>query len=245
MNKIDNKKQKYNLASATSRLFCRFFDLIIVFFILIAIYFIIFNSKDRKITKLKLFLFLFFISLTFFIYFVIQPFIFNGYTLFSKIFKIKIYSINLKIISKNKFFKKQNYIFLKQLFIREIFTIIFFSFLTFILSILAFIVYELVLDYLTEIRKFSFNAKNNTNPISIIFTSLYSMAMLINIFIIFNIIVFSGKRSFNDHISNTVVIKTTPSFLDTSKTNLNLKNNLDKKINLNLPGEVNNIDEIS
>ena len=75
-----NEKKRYNLASAVSRTFARFFDLIFVFLIVIAFFFIIFSnlfslngaSVVESIDSWQIFLFTFIIFLSIFIYFGIR-----------------------------------------------------------------------------------------------------------------------------------------------------------------------------
>lgn len=243
--KNNNSKNRYNLASATSRLFSRFFDMLLVILFIVGFYFLIFqNEEDFNFPIWKFFLFTLLIFLSFFIYFIIVPFFSAGYTLFSKIFKIRIYSITLKTITARKWLKQLDFLFFVQLITRELFTWGLFAIFTLLLGIISFAFPQLVKDFMKNALNSIYNSsEKNNNAIQIIFTTLYSIAAVVDIVLIFNIILTSGKRSFNDHISNTVVIKMVDVIGSHDKQSpLNFK---DKKNNMkyNLPGEI-NFDEI-
>lgn len=249
-----NEKKRYNLASALSRTFTRLLDLIFVLLILIAIFFAIFSKYlDYKFSTVngsnsiysieswRIFLFSFCVFIMFFSYFVFLPFMTQGYTLFSKLFKIRIFSTSLKLINeKRKIFKNLHFLFFAQLFIRELLTTILMSFVIMVIGVVSFFDKKDVIDFLlmqTIVNNVSNEA--TTNVVTIIFQALFTCIGLINIVLIINVAFTSRKRSFTDHISSTVVIKMVEVFSDEKNNNLNYKNKKQQTIKYNLPGEIN------
>ncbi|BAC44683.1 RDD family protein [Malacoplasma penetrans] len=248
-----NQKKKYNLASALSRTLTRFLDLILVFLILVAIFFAIFsnylnynfsstNNPDLwySIDSWRIFLFTFFVFVIFLSYFVFVPFVAQGYTLFSKIFKIRIYSTSLKLINENrKIFKNIHFLFLVQLLVRELLTTILISFAILILGIVALFDKKDVIDFLlNQTRSDTLNGSTN-NVVAIVFQAFFTCIGLLNIVLIVNVACTSRKRSFTDHISSTVVVKMVETYSDEKNNNLNYKNKKQPVIKYNLPGEIN------
>lgn len=244
-NPNSNNKHRYNLASATSRLFSKFFDIVLVLLFNTGIYFIIFNNESNSDFPIwKFFVFCLSIFLSFFIYFIVIPFFSAGYTLFSKAFKIRIYSVTLRTITARKWLKHLDFVFFVQLIIREIFTWGLFAIITLLLGIISFIWPNEIREFLNDaLKNVMNNSKNTSNPIEIIFTTLYSIAALVDFVLIMNIAIMSKKRSFNDHMSNTVVIKMVDVFGGKDpQMPLNTKNRKEN-VKYNLPGEV-NFDEL-
>lgn len=249
-NNIGDDKRKttyrYGLANASSRIFSKFFDLIFVFLILIGIFFLIFHndtitkvddSYQSTIPSWKIFLFSLVTFVFFFIYFVIQPFFWGGYTLFSKAFKIRIYSIYLKTVVHSKWIKNLDFRFMKQLFIRELFLWEISAFIFLLLGIFAFIFEKDASNFINAL----INPNNVTKPtginvVTVLFSALFSVSSLITLFIIINVILTSKKRSFHDSISNTVVIKMTDVHSDEKRPTFNIKNK--NNIQYGFPGEV-------
>ncbi len=241
-NKSSNK-QKYNLASALSRISTRFLDLLVVILFATGLFFAIF--KDEKIDTFPMWKFalitMIFGSLLL-IYFIFVPFLSGGYTIFSKMFKIRIYSVNLKILTSRKRLKHLDFMFLSQLILRESITIVSYAIIFILLGILSLTTPELTREYIKNILNTE-QIANSVNPIAIIFNSLFSVLMIVNSLIILNVIFFSRKRTFTDHISNTVVIKMVDvSGSDEPEVHLHYKNKKNK-IKYNLPGEI-NIDDV-
>ncbi len=241
-----NEKKKYNLASAVSRTFTRFFDLLFTFIIIIAFFFIIFSNLFQinlynvqnwdLIQSWQIFLFTFIIFLTIFIYFIIVPFLCRGYTIFSKIFKIRIYSTSLQIVNeKYKCFKNLHWIFFVQLLIRESLTCLVMVIVTVFLGITSFFAKNDVLSFLLSVTT---NEASNQNVVEIVFQSLYTIAAILDFILILNVAFTNKKRSFTDHISNTVVVKMVEVFSDDKNGVLNLKNKKKPVIKYNLPGEI-------
>lgn len=111
------------------------------------------------------------------------------------------------------------------------------------LGITSFISLPDVVEYLQNMLSFKATNISETNPVQIIFSTFFSIIAIIDIILIFNVILFSGKRTFTDHISNTVVIKMVDVVGDKEPTMpLNYKNKKNK-VKYNLPGEL-NIDDI-
>ncbi|MDE6894424.1 MAG: RDD family protein [Malacoplasma sp.] len=242
-----NEKKKYNLASAISRTFARFFDLIFTFLIIIAFFFVIFSNLIQTnflsnneqnwnlIESWQIFLFTLVIFLTIFIYFIVVPFLCKGYTIFSKVFKIRIYSTSLKIVSENrKFFKNLHWLFFVQLIIRESLTCLVMIVITLILGIVSFFAKSQVIAFLLNVN----NEPNTTNVVEIVFQSFYTIAAILEFVLILNVAFTNKRRSFTDNISNTVVVKMVEVFSDDKNGVLNLKNKKKPIIKYNLPGEI-------
>lgn len=238
---LSKSPHRYNLASAPSRLLSRLLDLIFFIFISIGLFYLIFNNESiNSFPEWKMLVFCYLLVFLLQIFFIFIPFFFAGYSIFSWIFKIRIYSINLKTISSKKWIKNLDFIFLVQLFKREAFTIEFFSIILFLLGTSSMIFPNDFKMYLNNTINLNGQISIN-NPIEIVFSALFSIFALVQLLVILNVIVCSGKRTFIDHISNTVVIK----MVDTSgsnepKKNVNYKNG---SVKYNLPGEI-SIDDI-
>lgn len=252
-NKVVKDKKRYNLASALSRTIVRFLDLLVIIIFLVVIFFSFFSSlflndlQDQNtfynIESWKIFLFTLVIFLSFFIYFIIVPFLTKGYTLFSWVFKIRIYSVSLQIVNeKRKIFKNIHFLFFVQIFIREIFVWFVTMFSILVLGVISFFDKKDVINFIT--RFVGSQEENLSNPISIIFSSIFTITALIDLGLIFNVALTSKKKSFTDYISNTVVVKMVETFSSDKNGVLNLKEKKKPKIKYNLPGEIINPDEI-
>lgn len=249
MNSDDNKRKttfRYGLASAWNRLFSKLFDLILLFLILIGIFYWIFNDEMILMTdnvlistipSWKIFVFSLITFLIFFIYFIIIPFLFGGYTLFSKIFKIRIYSVYLKTVVYRKWVKNLDFRFIKQLLIRELFLWEINAIIFLFLGIFAFALSQETSDFIKALIVFDGNFSSEVNTVTILFSALFSVSCLITLFIIVNVIFTSRKRSFHDSISNTVVIKMTDVHSDEKRPTLSIKNNK-SKVQYSFPGEM-------
>lgn len=251
-NKATKDKKRYNLASAFSRSIVRFLDLLLVFIFLIAIFFSFFSStisadlskgNYEDIESWKIFLFTFVIFISFFLYFIIVPFLTKGYTIFSSVFKIRIYSVSLQIVNeKRKIFKNIHFLFFVQLFIRELFVWFVSVFAILVLGIISFFDKKDVLDFILKFT--TTTAEDLSNPVSLAFSSIFTITALINLCLIFNVALCNRKKSFTDHISNTVVVKMVETYSKDKNGVLNLKEKKKPNIKYNLPGEIINPDEI-
>ncbi|MDE6082772.1 MAG: hypothetical protein K2F52_02720, partial [Malacoplasma sp.] len=159
-----------------------------------------------------------------------------GYTIFSKVFKIRIYSTSLKIVNENKkFFKNLHWLFFTQLIIRESLTCLLVITITLILGIVSFFAKNQVIAFLLN----STNSETDTtNVVEIVFQSFYTIVAILEFVLILNVAFTNKKRSFTDNISNTVVVKMVEVFSDDKNGVLNLKNKKKPIIKYNLPGEI-------
>lgn len=229
---------RYNLANSFIRLIAKFLDLVIVIGIIIGVMFgLFYNTSPDYIPGWKILLLTIITFLLFNIYFIVIPFIFNGYTLFNRVFKIKIYSTLLKNIYINKWFKSINFQFLWQLFKRELFLWFLpcFFFLLFGFLSLAYVddANNLILSI---INKTSYS--DSKSVFATLFITLISLSLLCPFTLIFNIILSSKKRSWNDYFSDTVVIKMKDVNSDTIDTSKNIKPKNKIKVKYSLPGEI-------
>ena len=240
--KIENKKatSRYNLASAVSRLLSKFFDYVLVVGLLVGLSFLFFNGEiigwKFLVYSLLVFVFLF-------IYFCIIPFVSSGYTFFSWLFKIRIYSVLLKNLYVKKWLKNINWMFLLQLFKRELFLWVMPAIILIIVGIITVSYYpnsDATSFFLSLYNRNWYDNLDNTaiKIISSIMTTLWSVSSIISLVIIFNIIFTSRKRSLNDYFSNTVVIKMIDVNSDDPSKKMNYKNNSGVNIKYGLPGEI-------
>lgn len=227
---------RYNLAGALPRIFTRFFDLLIIVQVVIGICFALFFGIE-EIYGWKIFVLSLIIFLLFFIQFIAVPFFANGYTLFSKMFKIKIYSITLKNIFYNKKdFKYDNKFFL-QLIKRELFL--------WIIPVTLFLIFGFFCLQSTTIdissQLYSIIRSEFQNDFIIIsgfiILSAISVSLVCPLILIMNIIIMSKKRTFHDYFSNTVVIKMIDVNGDDPKNNKNIKQ-IKPSLKYGLPGEI-------
>lgn len=217
---IKNNKIKYPLAPATRRVLARFFDLFLLCVLSIGIFsaftlWIFIN--DRTYYNQKLFCGMFLIAnftsiLMFFIYFVVFPYFFGGYTLFMRMFKIKVYS------------NKKGFVFFREIIKRELFIWFLFFIINFILIIVLFFQNN-PLEIIKELFIFNFSNENIMIPI---FQFLYVLCIIPMIVITIHMVMRSGKRAIHDIFSNTYVILNKPIIE-------NNKNTMEKKYS-NLPG---------
>ncbi|MCF0217437.1 MAG: RDD family protein [Malacoplasma sp.] len=245
---LDKSKKKYGLASAPVRIFCRLFDLILNLLIVVGLFFAIFYTTQTPVINFytdvepwRIFLFTLLIFILFFVYFVVLPFFTKGYTLFSKFFKIRIFSTSLQIENESKkFLSKFNFRFLKELLIRETFTFFIFTTITLVLGFVSFFDKQKVIEFLLSFLNSKLNNQpNSQNVVATAFGTFYAIATLIDILIIINICFTSRRRAFIDFISNTVVVKMIEVFDDDKSSVLNFKNKNKSTIKYNLPGEIN------
>lgn len=234
---VSNKPvARYNLANALSRLFSRFFDLLIIINIIIGIYFALFYNV-QEIYGWKIFVFSLIISFLFFVQFIIIPFFTNGYTLFSKIFKLKIYSVLLKNIFYSKKKIKYDLKFFLQLLKRELFL--------WMIPIVLFLIFGFFclesanVDISKKLYSIITNQiKNDFIIISgFVILSFVSVSLICPLGLIINIIVMSRKRTLHDYFSNTVVIKMIDVNGDDPKNNKNVKQ-IKPSLKYGLPGEI-------
>ncbi|EGZ31024.1 RDD family protein [Malacoplasma iowae] len=240
--KIENKKatSRYNLASATSRLFSKFFDYVLVVGLVVGLAFLFFKNE---IIGWKFLVYSILVFLTLFLYFCIVPFIFSGYTFFSWLFKIRCYSVLLKNLYVKKWLKNINWVFLLQLFKRELFLWVLPSFILIIVGIITVSYYpntDATPFFLSLYNTNSYANLDNTSIkiISSIMTTLWSISSIISLVIVINIIFTSKKRSLNDYFSNTVIIKMIDVNSDDPSKKMNYKNNSGVNIKYGLPGEI-------
>ena len=234
---LKNSFAKYHLAPAWQRLFSKFLDMIVVVAFSLLFGFLIFLNSDNKIPGWKLVLLSLVIFLLFSIQFLFVPFISNGYTMFSWIFKIKIHSILMKSIYLNKkWYKNINFKFLLQLFRRELFLWIIPIFIFVVISFISLSQHDDASHY---IRCLIHRDLENDPAIiiGVFFLIVESLFLTIPVIFIFNIIIMSKRRSFNDYFSDTVVIRMIDVNGEEVKTNDNFKKSK-FSIKYKLPGEI-------
>ncbi|WP_412031900.1 hypothetical protein [Malacoplasma muris] len=231
-----SNKAKYNLANAWTRLVSKFFDLVIIIGAVVGLVFALFYNDGEVVYSWKVFLLSLLTFFLFFIWFIVIPFAFNGYTVFSALFKIKIYSVSLKNIYLNKWYKKIDFKFLFELIKRELFLWGLPSIIFLVFGIVSFTYPNEATTLIKNI--IGYKSDTLTNVIGTIFTTLISLSLLCPLVIIINIIFTSKKRSLNDYFSNTVVLK----MIDVNSTdidnNKNIKQSKTINIKYGLPGEI-------
>lgn len=238
-------KKIYPIASSSRRFFARLLDFILVFGIILIFYFVFFsiNPIETDFKGYLFFSYILFIWLTFFIYFVLIPSLNKGRTLFIFALKMRIFdanSDNYFLIEKINFKNDKHKIFLyflvglykREFFIWNIFCIINFS-----LSIVLLSIGDsegLIFLKSVFISNAGFDNTEGTNSFAIIFTSLYSINILLLAGIFINFLINSGKRNVIDVFSSTVTLYLKE--IEPKSDNLNK----DKKniINYGLPGEI-------
>lgn len=240
--KIENKKatSRYNLASAITRLLSKFFDYVLVLGLLVGIAFLFFKND---IIGWKFFIYSLLVFIFLFFYFCAIPFFASGYTFFSWLFKIRIYSILLKNLYFKKWLKNINWIFLLQLFKRELFLWVFPSLILIILGIITISYYpnsDATSFFISLYNKDTYEILDNDviKIVSSIMTTLWSVSSIFSLIVVINIIFTSKKRSLNDYFSNTVVIKMIDVNSDDPSKKMNYKNNGSVNIKYGLPGEI-------
>lgn len=228
MKNQNNEKLKFSLAPAAKRIFARFFDMLLLSIISIGVFcaltlWIIINHKNNYNEKMfsGMLLLSFFISFCiFFIYFIIIPYLWKGYTIFKKIFKIKTHEL---INDKNFFI---------DLIKKELFIWFFFFIINFIFSIILFF-YPKPLDILNKLLTFNFNFSDEYIFIPI-FQFMYVIFFIPILIITIHLSLNSKKRTLHDYFSNTCVIYTIPISDETTDTNDKLP-----IYNYELPGLIN------
>ncbi|MGL4616958.1 MAG: hypothetical protein ACRCUM_01850 [Mycoplasmoidaceae bacterium] len=238
-------KKIYPLASSLRRFFARLLDLTLLFGIIVIFYFVFF-SFDPVEANFKSYLFfsyMIFIWLAFFIYFVLIPSLNKGRTLFIFAFKMRIFDSNSNdyfFIEKIKFKNDKHKIFLYffvNMFKREFFVWNIFCIINFSLGIVLLSLGDdegLIFIKSLFMANAGIDNAEGTNSFAMIFTSLYSINLLIIIGIFINFWINSSKRNIIDVFSSTVTLYLKE--IDPKSDNLNK----DKKniINYGLPGEI-------
>lgn len=229
---------RFNLAKAYQRFFARLLDFILLGFIIIGLFFAIFTTS--KIQGWQVFLISILLFLCLFIYFVIIPLFCNGYTLFKKIFKIKTHSILLKTIgqSKIKIFTNFDAKFLFFLFKKELLIWIIWSLVFVIFGIICISFGDGAHNFIMEFVKAKASSTSATQVYSGVFITIFSILFVLDAFLLINLFINSGKRCFNDNISNTIVIKMVDVNSSDTDTNLNKMITQSKNIKYKLPGEI-------
>lgn len=205
----DKVKRKYQLAKGWMRLLSKSIDLVFSFLFCVALFFLIFQKDQFPTTFVawKFFLFTLLGFIYFNIYFVFIPYLSKGRTIGNKLMKLKLHWLDLVIENQSKKYQFLPFKFLVQLFLKES-VLWFIPLLTFlILGIVGFIDAELVKDYLSKPLS---NSINNPNVIyqvvQSVFSACFGFSLILNLLIIFNILMSSGRKSFHDHISKIVVL---------------------------------------
>lgn len=226
-NNKNNQKARYSLAPASKRILARFFDLLIVCLLSIAVFcsltlWIIINNKKNYDNKLfsGMILLSFFISfMLFFAYFIVIPYFWKGYTFFKKIFKIKTHEL---INDKYFFF---------HLIKKEFFIWIILFILNFIFSFILFF-YNDPLSIMSKLLMFNFTYKDNKYIFIPIFQFFYVIFFIPSLIITVHLSLNSRKRALHDFFSDTCVISTIPLKDDNSTNEINVIYNYD------LPGVI-------
>lgn len=229
---------RFNLAKAYQRFFARLFDFIFLGLIIIGLFFAVFTTS--RIYGWQVFLISIIIFVCLFIYFIIIPLFFNGYTLFKKIFKIKTHNILLKTIAKKKIkflnnfdFKFLFFLFKKELLIWFLWSMVFIVFGVICIS-LGEKAHEFIIDFLNT----KSSPASSTKIYSSVFVTIFCILFILDTFLLINLFINSGKRCFNDNISNTIVIKMIDVNSSDIDSNLNKIVTQSKKIKYKLPGEI-------
>ena len=227
----ENKK---NIAYFSRRFIGRFFDLILTFSFILLLFFLFFLDLDQKGINIAInsenwvgtyifstkILFLSIISfLINFIYFIIIPYFWKGYTIFRRILKIKyyIYSDENKIMN---LFKGEIFIWVIPILAFFLFSLISFS-----------VTNSLVLCYF--LNPFNNSSKLTTifsNPayviISNIFIIIFSFSFLPSLIVLLWSFIKSGKVTINDNFAGIYCISTLDVKLDHNEKNKGFNNNV-------------------
>ena len=234
---LNQKRERYGLASASNRIFARLIDFLIVIVFSFCFACLIFLTdlgfKGDFITfevtePYRYFLFGIIISIFWFTYFVILPYLWNGQTLGLKAFKLAIYNVIFSHFFTN-IFKRELLVWVINSLINLFFTITLFIIGTIKGSNEAF-----------EIIKQMYKYANNSPyfPIVIVFTTLYLFCTMLLILVFFSVVFNNKKQCLIDRISNTVTVKKIDvSGSDKQNDYLNKKSKLPKR-NFNLPGVI-------
>ncbi|MEG1821006.1 MAG: RDD family protein [Malacoplasma sp.] len=237
---------RFNLAKASQRFFARLFDFIFLGLIIVGLFFAIFNTS--KIQGWQMFVFSIVVFICLGIYFIIIPFVTNGYTLFKKVFKIKTHNILLNNISrwKPKLLKGKDFIFLFFLFKKELLIWFIWSIVFIVFGIICLTMKDKAHDFIIDFISAKSASVWSAKIYSGVFVTIFSILFVLDAFLLINLFMTSGKRCFNDNISNTIVIKMVD--VNSSDSNSNLNKAVQKTANIKykLPGEISStlIDEI-
>lgn len=203
MNVNENNKLKFYLSSAKKRLWVKFFEYIFLVGInLLICYLFTFSLLNWSTSKLlvqgwifSLCLFFNFITCTlvWFGYFILLPYFFNGYTLISKIAKLKLYT-NDKNWTLVNFIK------------RELFSWLPINIVCIVMSLVSFAFSDPV-NFLTQIVAVkSIDVSTAERTVGYIFTFLFIISTLPLIFVIINTLANSHARNVVDCYSSIVVV---------------------------------------
>lgn len=238
----DNKNQpqtkvRYNLAKASERIFARLIDLLLMIVLSICWGCLIFLTDPNFKGKLsgftisepyRYFLFCVICIASYILYFICLPYWWKGQTLGKKAFKLAIYNQVFTHFFWN--------IFRRDFFIWELLSLV-----ELVLSMILFIVGEVKgADAANKIiqQMYSYDSGSDYYAYAVVFASLFSIAGLVSILCVISTGIHSGHQSFNDKISNTVVVKLVD-VIGSDKAN-ERKNVKGKKIkhNYSLPGVI-------
>lgn len=126
---------------------------------------------------------------------------------------------------------------------RDLFVWIIHVILLLILGFLAFFVQNQVKNFLLNTLFFNFwsfgGEQVHYDVVGILFSVFFGFATLVNLFLFFNIIIFSKKRSLNDHYSNSVVVNLKDCYSDTPELSMQMKKTKKPQLSYNMPGEIN------
>lgn len=237
---------RFNLAKAYQRFFARLFDFIFLGLIIIGLFFAIFTNT--RIQGWQVFVISILVFFCLFIHFIIIPLFFNGYTLFKKIFKIKTHNILLKTVgnSKVKFLNYFDFKFLFFLFKKELLIWFIWSIVFIIFGIICISLGDKAHEFILEFLNAKSSSISSTKIYSGVFITIFCILFILDTFLLINLFINSGKRCFNDNISNTIVIKMIDINSSGSNSNLNIVIPQSKKIKYKLPGEISSgiLDEI-
>lgn len=236
-NDLDSKRERYNLAPASNRIFARLIDFLFMLSFSIGFACLVFftdsgfkgNISSFNVTEpYRYFIFVITISICFFNYFVILPYFWNGQTLGLKVFKLAIINV---VFSH----------FITNIWKRELLVWIINSFINLLFGTTLFIIgsikgYEISNQIIKNM--YQYDTSFQYFPISLIFTTLYMLSAMLLIFVLFSVIINSKKQCLIDKISNTVTVKKIDvSGSDKQNDNFNKKRELPKRY-FNLPGVI-------
>lgn len=229
-NNMINEKKKYGLASAIRRIITRLLDYLIISIISIGVFlgltiWIVLNKNNNYNNTLfsgMFFLGIFLSFCIFFIYFIIIPWRWKGYTIFKKIFKIKTHDL----INHKKFFY--------HLIKKETMLWIIIFIILFIFGIVLFFKNN-PLQILNDLILFQFSTNDNKEILLPIFQFLFILSFIPNIIILIHMSVNSKKRAIHDFFSDTCVVYLIPISNNDDRSNLLLNT---KIYDVDLPGIV-------
>ncbi len=221
-------KEKYPLASAWRRIGVRFLDMLIVSLVSIGIFcaLLVWNVQDNNLTRnpvLFRWMFLLSVFLSYgwcFLYFIVIPYFWKGYTLFKKLFKLKTH----ELIDSKKFFldliKKECMLWMPIYVVMFCFACVLFAYQDDPYRII-----NLLITY-------QFVSQGSSSAIFPIFQFLFIIAIIPITFITIHMAINNKKRALHDYFSNTCVVYLVP-ITDVSEDSLKIN-----KIttSLNLPG---------